>query len=424
MACPERYSPPPTPGSLPAGSFWLRRTVVFAIGLAVIVYGEQLLQAQNVKWGKISADELRDRIYGGWVGMLVGGLEGLPHEFKYRDKPRDDLPEFTFLAGGARSDDDNDIEWTHLWFMYKEDTLFLPYPRLAEIWRANMNQGIWRANRAARDLMEAGVIPPETGDFRRNPHAWYNLSGQFAVEAYGLVAPGMPQQAARLAVHYARIAVSGEPLQAAQYWATMVSLAFFHTGSVDELVEKALAATDPASALRAAIGDAQAAYRSCGGDWKAARQQIHEEWLLRRKWNDNSTPLNGALVCLALLYGQGDFYRTLQFAMALGHDADCNAATAGAIIGTWKGWNHIRGLPQNRVVDRYVNRTRPQLPAEMTISEQVEILCRLAEKCIEQSGGRVIRENGKPVEFIIPLEQPAVVEPLPVDAPQPLQAGR
>ena len=39
------------------------------------------------------------------------------------------------------------------------------------------------------------------------------------------------------------------------------------------------------------------------------------------------------MVCLALLYGKGDFYRTLQYAMALGYDADCNAATAGAIVG-------------------------------------------------------------------------------------------
>lgn len=32
--------------------------------------------------------ELFDRLYGGWVGTLIGGLEGLPHEFKYIDEPR------------------------------------------------------------------------------------------------------------------------------------------------------------------------------------------------------------------------------------------------------------------------------------------------------------------------------------------------
>ena len=52
--------------------------------------------------------------------MLIGGLEGLPHEFKYKEQPRQALPEFTFLEQGARSDDDNDIEWMHLWFMDRE----------------------------------------------------------------------------------------------------------------------------------------------------------------------------------------------------------------------------------------------------------------------------------------------------------------
>ena len=30
--------------------------------------------------------------------MLIGGLEGLPHEKKYIDEPRESLPEFTFLS--------------------------------------------------------------------------------------------------------------------------------------------------------------------------------------------------------------------------------------------------------------------------------------------------------------------------------------
>jgi len=34
---------------------------------------------------------LLDRIYGGWAGMLIGGLEGLPHEFNV-NKTRPSLP--------------------------------------------------------------------------------------------------------------------------------------------------------------------------------------------------------------------------------------------------------------------------------------------------------------------------------------------
>ena len=165
---------------------------------------------------EITQDALLDHIRGGWTGMLIGGIEGLAHEFKYIQEPRASLPEYRFLPDGARSDDDNDFEWTHLWFMDKEGSLKLGYPRIVEIWRANMNRGLWAANRQARKLMDEGIIPPETASPARNSYAPFNLSGQFCVEAYGMIAPGMPQTAANLGVHYAGIAVSGEPLQAAR----------------------------------------------------------------------------------------------------------------------------------------------------------------------------------------------------------------
>lgn len=360
----------------------------------------------------VSRAELLDRIYGGWVGMLIGGLEGLPHEFKYNEQPRETLPEFTFLAGGARSDDDNDFEWTHVWFMDQEEVAKLPYARIVEIWQANMNSGIWVANKKARELMDQGMIPPATGSVERNPHAWYNLSGQFCVESYGLIAPGMPQTAADIGLHYARIAVSEEPLQAAQFWTSLVSLRAFHEGDPEEAMQLALAAVDPRSCMAEVVADARRAFRAHPEDWQAARRVVDDKWRKERKWNGNSTPVNGALVCLALLYGQDDFYRTLQYAMALGHDADCNAATAGAVVGVRRGFQHLTSLPQFRMPDRYVNKTRPQLPAECPVSQQAETLLRVAERVILANGGQRATIDGQP-GYRIQLQSPRLVEPLP-----------
>ena len=71
------------------------------------------------------------------------------------------------------------------------------------------------------------------------------------------------------------------------------------------------------------------------------------------------------MVLLALLYGNGDFYKTGQYAMALGYDADCNAATACAVVGARIGFAAIEKLPGFNMPDRYVNQTRPQLPEGM-----------------------------------------------------------
>ncbi len=367
--------------------------------------------AEAARRPEVTRAFLVDRIHGGWVGMLIGGLEGLPHEFKYNERPRDVLPEFTFLPSGARSDDDNDFEWTHLWFMDQEGVLKLPYPRLAEIWKANMNQGIWVANKRARELMDQGVVPPATGSTALNQHAGYNLSGQFCVESYGLIAPGMPQTAAEIGLHYAHIAVSGEPLQATQFWTSLVSFMPFHEGPLDAALDATLAAVDPASAMAEVVADTRRLHREHPRDWKAARLAIHEKWVQQRKWNMNSTPANGALVLLALLYGEDDFYKTLQFAMALGYDADCNAATAGAVLGARLGYRHIAALPQFQMPDRYANKTRPSLPAESKVSEQADTLMRICERTILANGGQRIKV-GDQTGYRIRLQTPRLLEPL------------
>jgi|WetSurMetagenome_2_1015567.scaffolds.fasta_scaffold49524_4 hypothetical protein len=379
--------------------------------LALTFAGVQSTLAATPPTREITRETLLDRIYGGWVGMLIGGLEGLPHEMKYIRQPRNTLPEFTFLAQGARSDDDNDFEWTHLWFMDREGVIKLPYPRIVEIWKANMNQGIWVANKRARELMDLGVVPPETGSTKTNPAAWYNLSGQFCVESYGMIAPGMPQTAADIGLHYARIAVSGEPLQAAQFWTSLISLEAFPKGMIEDAMQAALPAVDPRSAMAEVVRDAVRAWREHPGDWKAARQRIHEKWMVQRKWNENSTPLNGAVVLLALLSGEGDFYRTLQHAMALGYDADCNAATAGAVLGYRLGFQRIAALPQFKMPDYYVNGTRPSLPAKSKVSEQAATLLRVADRVILANGGERIEIAGKP-GYRVRVQVPQMQSPL------------
>ena len=52
-------------------------------------------------------------------------------------------------------------------------------------------------------------------------------------------------------------------------------------------------------------------------------------------------PSNIGLIVLALLYGEGDFGRTICMAVNCGEDTDCTAATSGALLGILKGIEHI-----------------------------------------------------------------------------------
>ncbi len=178
---------------------------------------------------------------------------------------------------------------------------------------------------------------------------------------------------------------------------------------VEEVIMNALHAIDNKSSMTEVVNDAIELYHRYPDDWKVARQTIYRKWVIERKWNGNSTPSNGAMVILALLYGNGDFYKTLQYAMALGLDADCNAATAGAVTGVKMGFKKIAALPGFGMPDIFKNNTRPQLPPQMKISEHAEILMRVCERVILENGGSKITVNGKQGYRII-TQKPAVNE--------------
>lgn len=368
---------------------------IFCVAICLMAFAAHAESAGEAKTSWISETELRDKIQGAWVGTLIGGLEGLPHEYKYLDEPAADLPDFNVsISDGPRTDDDNDFELTHLYYMDQRNVLKIAYQDIPAIWLTNMKEGVWCANARARDLMEEGAVPPATADPAANEFAVYNISGQFAVEMYGVISPGMPRAAADIGVHYAGIAVSGEPLQATRFWTAMTSLAPFHQGTLEELMTLALGFIDPSSAMAGAANDAIKFYKENPADWKAARQLFCKTWVSEDKWNKNSTPTNGGLIVLALLFGQDDFYRTLQYAMAMGLDADCNAATAGAVLGARHGYGKIKAIDGFNMSETFKNLVRPGLPERMTIPEQVDMFMRVSQRVITENGGKADEKDG------------------------------
>jgi hypothetical protein len=97
----------------------------------------------------------------------------------------------------------------------------------------------------------------------------------------------------------------------------------------------------------------------------------------------------------------------MQLAFALGHDSDCNAATAGMIVGAWLGYERIAQTPGFAMPDRFVNKVRPDLPAECTVSAQVETIERLSQMALADAE-----------------TTPRCLEFLPADAPTPKTAVR
>ena len=51
--------------------------------------------------------------------------------------------------------------------------------------------------------------------------------------------------------------------------------------------------------------------------------------------------INSAYVVIGLLYGEGDFFKTMDISTRCGHDSDCNPASACGILGVMNGYEWI-----------------------------------------------------------------------------------
>lgn len=386
----------------------------------------------------ISAEVIWDKIYASWLGQMVGNIYGLPHENKYIREPGPDAFPYGYThnlerlkeIGGAFSDDDTDIEYIYLLQMEKygpEPT----YALLAEAWKHHIRERVWLANRAALALMHFGYSPPYTGKKEFNPH-WFQIDPQLVNEIWGITAPGMVKYGAEKSAWAARITNDDWGIEPTIHYGAMFSAAFFES-DVNKLIDIGTAALPPGSRFARTVSDAQELYKRFPGDWQLARKEIAAKYYdneppeTKTIWNAN---LNAACGILALLYGQGDFQKTLDLACAMGFDADNQAATMSGLLGVAGGTKIIPEellypvpgwkLPFN---DLYKNVSRHDMP-DTGIREMTDKTFRQAKAIVVAQGGKVFHENGKEyfsintnAAYIPPLE--FGYEPLP-----PLEAGK
>jgi hypothetical protein len=295
--------------------------------------------------------------------------------------------------------------------MQRQNAIILLPDLIVRLWKEHINKRIWCSNLYARQLMDIGFAPPLTGSTVFNPWAEFNISGQFVCETFALLAPGMPQTAARIGLSYTRVTIDAEPAQTTQLFTAMIATAFM-TDDIDMILDAGLKAIDRNCAIREIVNDVRSWHRLHPEDWRTTRRLVKEKYSRHNgdMRDRNGYELNTASTIAALLYGGTDFVKTLTTAFNFGWDADNNAATAGTIVGVVKGYRWI--MAQNwTIVDRYHNTTRDGMPTDETITSFADRIIELAEQVIVEQGGRRQNLNGRFV-YRIHSQEPANVLPL------------
>lgn len=182
---------------------------------------------------------------------------------------------------------------------------------------------------AYRNVMN-GLEPPATATYRNPYREW--IGAQIRADGYGYLAPGHPELAAEWAWRDASVSHVKNGIYGAMWVASAIAAAFV----TDDLHEVIAAATSeiPKESRFAAMVHDMLTWRRQHTDWRDAWERINEKY---GHLHSVHTINNAALVLLGLLYGEGDFGRTIGIAVQGGWDTDCNGATAGSILGVMLG---------------------------------------------------------------------------------------
>ncbi len=344
---------------------------------------------------EISERDLFDKIHGGWLGCGVGCSLGRPleiepfsHDPQRRERHHvqrwlenaDAWPLENYIPGQSR-EEIRTLSVTNLESTREEIKAVEPHPTinqmmvtlrmleesgldfttadLAQTWlrllpfdHLEYAQAQVYLNLVCQDYFAIANRPAEVLynlnwqpiALHRNPYREWN-GAQRSADLYGYISAGQPELAASRAWADARLSHDKNGLYGPMFIAATLAGAFLENDPL-KLIDLGLSEIPRNSRLASSIRQALKFHHD-GRTWE-------EAWDMLRKDTQNydmhhSIP-NLTMVALAVLYGEGDFTKSIALAACSGHDVATNTATTGSILGTMHG---KRCLPGSWVTPLY-----------------------------------------------------------------------
>jgi hypothetical protein len=389
-----------------------KQWTMLAIGLLILT-----LSATSAKKSdpvlKLSTAILKDKIKGGWAGQTIGVSFGSYTEFKYNGTFIQDNQIIPYEEGYVKKlmeewpdlFDDIYMDLTFVEVMEKEG-LDAPVDAFANAF-ANASYSLWHANQAARYNILNGIKAPQSGHWLNNPHS-DDIDYQIEADFAGLMTPGMPNTASKISDKVGHIMNYGDGWYGGVFIGAMYSIAF-SSSDVNLVVNEALKTIPKNTLFYECIADVIRWHRQYPKDWKQTWFEVQKKYAAENGCPEGiftslniDAKVNSAYVVMGLLYGNGDFAKTLEIATRTGQDSDCNPSSAAGVLGTIVGYDKIpeywkKGLKGSEDLNfKYTT---------MSLNKVYEISYSQALKTILSNGGKI-----GPNEVQIALQEPAPVK--------------
>ena len=305
------------------------------------------------------------------------------------------------------SDDDTDIEYMYQFLLNYFDTSILSPSQIREGWvkhiKAEEENYLWVSNQRAFDLMNQGILPPETGEPSNNE--FYNMiDAQLTTEIFGLFSPTRPDFAIRMAELPIKTSARGEAQEIAEFYVRMHSLASNpkEFNSIKENIfwianESRKYLSD--NNYPAKMYDFTEGLYNSGIRWEQARDSIYLRYQVEQKDGYDITSknlycngcfaagINFASSLVSLFYGEGDIKKTIKIGTLSGWDSDNPTSTWGGLIGFLIGKEMIEKEFNTSFSSKFnIHRTRQNFPNngidsfDYMAAEGVKVIDRVVEK--------------------------------------------
>jgi hypothetical protein len=348
----------------------------------------------------LSREALRDRIQGAWAGQMIGVAYGAKTEFRAKGVRFETEIKPEPLSNAIQQDD----LYVEMTFARVLDTVGLDATS-ADFGAAfkDSKYQLWHANAAARRNLGRGIAPPLSGHPRYNAHA-DDIDFQIEADFIGIMCPGLPQASNQICDRVGRVMNHGDGLYGGMFVAGMYAAAFFETDP-RAVVAAGLACIPADSAYARLVRDVMAWSQQQPDDWRAVWRLLQEKWD-----RDDPCPngalnpynidakLNGAFIAIGLIYGRGDWTRTMEIATRCGQDSDCNPSSAAGVLGAMVGFAKVPESFRRELAT--LGDTKFQY-TNYSFNEIVLSTERRALAMIERAGGKVTD-----AEVVVPRQSP------------------
>ncbi len=301
-------------------------------------------------------EKMLERIYSGFLGMNAGIRLGAPVEpaawdfatiariygdirgyvRDYRDFAADDDvngPVY-FLRGLLDNGIHNELTPQAVgeaWLNYARDGIGLYW------WGG---EGVSTEHTAYNNLKK-GIPAPQSGSIEQNGIILAEqIGGQIFIDTWGLINLGDPAAAAKMATTAASVSHDGNGVYGAAFLAACIAKAY-DAKSIDEILDCGMEYIPADSTYAAVVNAVRAFHKENPDDWKKCMQYLIDEWGYDKYTGVCHIIPNAGVCILSMLYGAGDFNRTIEIATMCGWDTDCNAGNVGTILGVYCGLEGI-----------------------------------------------------------------------------------